>query len=69
MQKSLEKQLASFLRKRRGDQTFAQFSRKLGLSESTLHRIENGQQSVTLSRLQQILDRLKCSLWDVFGEK
>jgi len=36
----LRKQLADFLRKRRGDKTFAEFSRKLGLSSSTLQRME-----------------------------
>ena len=48
--------------------TFAQFSKKVGLPPSTIHRIENGEQSVTLGRLQSILDRLHCALADVFGD-
>jgi transcriptional regulator with XRE-family HTH domain len=62
----LERQLAAFLRKKRGDMTFAQFSRKLGLPPSTLHRLETCQQSVTLRRLQQIMNRLKSSIMDIF---
>jgi DNA-binding Xre family transcriptional regulator len=62
----LEKQLASFLRKKRGDMTFAQFSKKLGLPASTIHRLEQCQQSITLGRLQQIMQRLKCRLSDIF---
>jgi len=64
----LAKQLAGFLRKRRGDLTYQQFSRKMGISDSTLHRMELAQQNVTLKTLEQICDRLKCSISDVFGE-
>jgi transcriptional regulator with XRE-family HTH domain len=65
----LAKQLGAFLRKRRGDFTYAQFARKVGLSDSTLHRLELGEQNVTLKTLEQIVDRLNCSISDVFGEK
>ena len=65
---SLENQLARFLKERRGEQTYAQFSRKLGLPPSTLHRLEQGSQSITLRGLQQILRKLKCCLADVFPE-
>ncbi len=66
---SLEKQLARFLKERRGDLTYAQFSRKLGFPPSTLHRLEQGAQSITLRGLQQILRKLKCGLHDVFPEE
>lgn len=46
--------------------TFADFSRKLGLPPSTLHRLEQCQQSITLRGLQQIMKRLKCGLRDIF---
>ena len=62
----LDKQLATFLRRARGEQTFAEFSRKTGLPPSTLHRLENGEQSATLTRVHQLLTRLKCSPQDVF---
>jgi DNA-binding Xre family transcriptional regulator len=64
----LAKQLAQFLKKRRGDLTYQQFSRKMGISDSTLHRMELAQQNVTLKTLEQICDRLKCSISEVFGE-
>ena len=48
--------------------TFAQFSRLTGLPRSTLFRLEQCQQSITLGRLQQIMDRLKCNLTDIFGD-
>ena len=64
---SLDKKLAAFLKKQRGEMTFAQFSRLTGLPRSTLFRLENCEQSITLGRLNQILDRLKCDVVDVFG--
>ena len=66
MPASLEKQLGDFLRKSRGEMTFAQFSKKLGLPPSTLHRLENGEQSITLRRLQQVMKRLNVRLSDIF---
>lgn len=66
MAKTLERQLGDFLRKKRGEMTFAEFSKKLGLPPSTLHRLEQCQQSITLRSLQQIMDRLKCRLEDIF---
>jgi transcriptional regulator with XRE-family HTH domain len=64
---SLDKQLAAFLKKERGTMSFAEFSRKTGLPVSTLHRLENGDQSITLGRLDGVLKRLKVTLKDVFG--
>lgn len=63
---SLETQFGRFLRDRRGKMTYAEFSRKLGLPPSTLHRLEQGAQSITLRGLQQIMRRLKCRLADIF---
>ena len=68
MPSTLDKQLAKFIREQRGEMTFAQFSKKIGLPPSTIFRLENGQQSATLGRLQQIMAKLKCSLADVFGD-
>ena len=67
-QKQLAKQLAQFLRKQRGDLTFQQFSRKTGISDSTLHRLEMGEQNITLNTLEHLCDRLKCSVGAIFGE-
>jgi len=63
----LAKQLGAFLRKQRGDLTYRQFSRKMGISDSTLQRLEMGEQNVTLKTLEQIIDRLNVTVADVFG--
>jgi transcriptional regulator with XRE-family HTH domain len=64
----LRKQLAEFLKRKRGDQTFQQFARKIGLSDSTLQRIEMMEQNVTIDTIQQIVDRLRCGLSDIFRD-
>jgi DNA-binding Xre family transcriptional regulator len=64
----LARQLAAYLRKRRGSLTYVQFSRKMGISPATLHRLEMEQQNVTLKTLEQLLDRLKCRVADIFRE-
>lgn len=55
----LEEKVAKFLKKRRGSETFTSFARKLGITASTLHRLEHKVQSPTLRLLQQISSRLK----------
>lgn len=44
-----------------------QFARKLGISDSTLQRVEIGQQNITIDSLEQILSRLGVSIGEVFG--
>jgi len=66
MARSLQRQLGQFLRKRRGHITLPTFARKLGISSSSLHRMEMGEQNVTLKTLEHVLKRLKCSISDVF---
>jgi transcriptional regulator with XRE-family HTH domain len=66
MRQTLDKQFASFLRKKRGTTPYAQFAKKLGMTPSSLFRLENGQQSITLKKLQQILERLNADVTDVF---
>lgn len=60
------KAVRDILGRKRGEQTLAQFARKLGLPPSTLHRLESGEQGVTLGKLEQIMRRLKCRLSDIF---
>ncbi len=67
MRHRLRKQLGKFLRGKRGEETLAQYARKLGISDSTLQRLEIGEQNITVDTLEQIIDRLKCSISDVFG--
>ena len=62
----MEQQLADFLREKRGEETYAAFGRRTGLPPSTLFRLEQGQQSLTLGRLEQITKRLKVKLADIF---
>ena len=68
MAQRLAKQLGAFLRKKRGNLTYQQFSRKTGISDSTLHRLEMGEQNVTLKTLEQLCERLKCKVSELFEE-
>jgi DNA-binding Xre family transcriptional regulator len=65
MRQTLDDKLAEFLRKQRGDIPYATFARKLGITPSSLFRLENREQSVTLRTLNQICDRLKVSVHDI----
>jgi transcriptional regulator with XRE-family HTH domain len=58
--------LAEFLRRKRADQTVRAFARKIGMTHGTLHRIENLQQSLTVGKLGQILEKLDCSWIEIF---
>ena len=64
----LDKKFAQFLKKQRGEMSYAAFSKRTGLTASSLFRLENGEQSITLARLQGVLKRLKAKLSDVFGD-
>jgi len=66
--KSLDKQFGRFLRQQRGSESYAVFAKRLGISASTLFRLENCDQSVTLGKLEDILKRLKAGMRDVFPE-
>ena len=68
MGKRLEKQFGRFLRQRRGAASYAAFARQLGISASTLYRLETGEQSATLGKIGDILERLKARMRDVFPE-
>jgi transcriptional regulator with XRE-family HTH domain len=66
VRKGLDHQVANFLRQKRGQESYAAFGRKVGLSGSTLFRLENGEQSITVQKLERVLSRLKCTMADVF---
>ncbi len=68
MHGKLRLQLGAYLRRRRGDLTYAQFAKKLGLSSSTLHRLELGEQNVTLETLETLLTKLNCRISDLFPD-
>jgi len=65
----LDRQLAKFLRKARGSLSYADFAKKVGVSHTTLHRIERGEHHITLNKLETILNKLRLSLKDVFPEE
>jgi transcriptional regulator with XRE-family HTH domain len=69
MAMSMQKQLGQFLRKRRGNMSYPAFVRKLGVSSSSLHRMEMGEQNVTLKTLEWLLKQLRCSVAEVFDSK
>lgn len=64
----LDRKFSQFLKKQRGTMSYADFAKKTGLTSSSLFRLENGQQSITLTRLHELMKRLKVTLRDVFGD-
>lgn len=66
MKRHLDQQLAKFLKTTRGDLSYADFSKKVGVSHTTLHRIERGEHHITLDKLEVILNRLRIKMRDVF---
>ena len=63
-----ERQLADYLRKARGEETFRVFAKKLGISASSLQRLEQAEQNVTLRTVRQITRKLRVSLRDIFSD-
>ncbi len=63
--KIYRKKLAAYLRTRRGKQTQQAFADRLGISQSTLNRIEQGEQNVTIDTLELLCKRLKCRIGDL----
>jgi transcriptional regulator with XRE-family HTH domain len=69
MRRNLDRQLAKFLRKQRGDLSYADFAKKTGLSHQTLYRIEHGEHRLTLDKLETVLVKLKIRLKDIFPDE
>ncbi|MGN6556122.1 MAG: helix-turn-helix transcriptional regulator [Verrucomicrobiota bacterium] len=66
MKRNLDREFARYLRKARGSLSYAEFAKLVGVSHTTLHRIERGEHHITLTKLETILNRLKVKLSDVF---
>ena len=66
--RKLRTQLGAFLKKQRGELTYAQFSRRIGISKSTLQRLEQGEQNITVDTLEQLLGKLSAGMADVFPQ-
>ena len=47
--------------------TYRQFAPKLGMTSSTLHRLENLDQSITLAKLHAIAQRLRTSVEEILA--
>ncbi len=58
--------LARNIRRRRGRASQRVFAKKLGISQSTLARIENAGQNTTINTLRQIMKALKCDIGELF---
>ncbi len=59
------KRLGERLRSLRGEATLREFAPKLGLDARALHRIESGEQNITLETLATICERLNCRAGDL----
>ena len=66
---SLRKLLGKNLRKRRGTQSQVVFAKILGISKSSLNRIEIGEQNVALDTIETICARLKLSIEELFKDR
>jgi len=69
VRRNLDKQLAKFLRKERGNLSYAKFAKKTGISYQTLYRIEHGEHHLTLDKLETALMKLKIRLKDIFPDE
>ena len=64
----LANRLAKRLRALRGDLPQLKFSKKLGISNASLNRMEIGRQNVTLETLETLCARIGCDVGDLFEE-
>lgn len=62
----LRSRLAAFIRQRRGDTPQRVFARKMGVAQSTIMRIENEDQNVTLQTLEQLCKVFHVDVGDLF---
>ena len=69
MRKSLDAQLAAYLKKTRGTTSYARFAKKTGLSDATLHRVEKMERHITLNKLETLMTKLKIRLSDIFPDE
>lgn len=65
----LADRLAKRIKELRGDSSQLQYSKKLGISNSSLNRIEMAEQNVTLETLDALCARLKCDVADLFAPR
>lgn len=62
----LRQRLAKFIREKRGDLSQREFARKIGVTQSTIMRIENLDQNVTLKTLETLCRAFRADIGDLF---
>lgn len=62
----LRSRLAAFIRQRRGSMPQRAFARKIGVAQSTIMRIENEDQNVTLLTLEQLCKAFQVDVGELF---
>jgi len=67
----LARQLAESLRRLREEAglTQTEMARRLGISQPTLNRLENGSQNTTLKTLSQLCRALRCEAGELFASR
>lgn len=65
----LDKAFSDYLKTLRGKRSYASLAKDLGIAESTLYRLINGNQSATLRGIEQMMQRLGVSPVEVFGDE
>ena len=65
----LARRLAQKLQALRGDTPQLQYAKKLGISNSSLNRMELGEQNVTLETLEILCRKLDCDVADLFPKE
>ena len=61
----LMRRIAKRFKELRGDQSQLEFSKKIGISQSSLNRIENREQNISLYVMEQVASRLKIDIKDL----
>ena len=62
----LRERLARFIREKRGDIPQREFARKIGVTQSTVMRIENRDQNVTIKTLETLCRAFHADIGDLF---
>ena len=62
----LARRLAKRLQELRGDTPQYRFAKKLGISKSSLNRLEIGEQNVSLRTIELLCKKLRCDIADLF---
>jgi transcriptional regulator with XRE-family HTH domain len=62
----LRRRLAKFIRERRGEVPQREFARKIGVAQSTIMRIENLDQNVTINTLETLCRVFRVDITELF---